>query len=127
MSDRSDVLFDEIDTHRTTFKSGSGLTYDITEEFGTPHQGKPVKASANGTVVLAGVDDRILGAVHHVEPDNRVVVEDGGYVRFLGQATLNGSVVGNTGNIVKAGTPATGTGRGVVVYVGADYVWVKLD
>lgn len=124
MTDRTDVSFDEIEAHYSTYKTA--IPFNRDEEYGSADVGKPVKISAARTVALAGLDERIIGVLHHVEPDGRCVIQDGGYCRILGQGTLNGSVVGNTGNIVKAGTPAAGTGIGHVVEVGADYVIVRL-
>jgi hypothetical protein len=117
--------FDEIAAHRTTFEAdGTSLVFDRNQPFGTAHRHKPVKVTANGTVGLAGNDEKVFGSLDHIEPDGSVVVVDGGYVRFSGAGTVNLGVVGNTGNIVKAAS--TGASTGAVVYVGSGYVIAKI-
>jgi hypothetical protein len=117
--------YEEIATRRETYRvDGTSLVFDRTLAYGTNHRDKPVKVTANGTVGLAGLDEAVHGALQHIEPDGSAVVATAGFVRFSGAGTVNQGIIGNTGNVVKAGVTATSIGR--TVHVGSGYVIVEL-
>lgn len=122
---RAVVDFSEIDSHRTTYIGGTGLAYDRTLPYGTANVGKAVYISASKTVsITADATKEIVGAVDHVEPDGMVVVQDEGYIKFIGGAgTLGLGVVGAASGGTAAAT--IGAGFGKVVEVGSGYITVQ--
>lgn len=129
---RDTVSLQGIGTRRVTYLGHSSLAYDKDAEFGTEHVDRAVKLSASKTVALAGADEPIIGAVHHVEPDGKVTVTVEGYIKFLGTGEVGEPVIGATGGAVKNAPPpeeATDIpvqGFGVVHETGSGYVVVKV-
>lgn len=116
---------------RLPFNAGSGLTYDAADP--DNHLHKPVKISADRTVVLCADNDTPIGSIVLVEPSDRVstkvTVEMGPVVRFnLGTGVtastlINKRVVADgAGGVKLAGAGAVGFGVVTAVENGVVFV-----
>ena len=114
---------------RLTFHAGSGLTYSSSDP--DNNRFKPVKISADKTVVLAADGDIPVGSIVVTEPSDgdsvKVTVELGPIVRFNlgtdvdGSTLINKSVVADGAGGVKL---ASAGGLGRVTSVEGDKVFV---
>lgn len=62
----------------------STITYDVTKTNGSASVGLAVTFSAADTVKLAADGNAIVGKLIRVEPDNKAVVQTGGYLTLPG-------------------------------------------
>lgn len=114
---------------RLSFHAGAGLTHSDTDP--DKDKFKPVKISADKTVVLCEDDDIPVGSIVLTEPDDgqsvKVTVELGPVVRFnLGEGVTGSTLIGKS--VVADGDGgvklATTDGLGRVTSVEGDKVFV---
>jgi hypothetical protein len=79
------VEFDGIDGVYVTYKTdNSTIVHDATKNNGSVSVGLAVKISTHKTVALAEDGNQVEGKLIQVEPDNKGVVQVGGYCKLPG-------------------------------------------